>query len=166
MSFGEESGTDIDFSTMRGREYPTLRQYTVFLENRVGRLLEVIRRFEHTPSRIVAMNIHDSTECSIVRFILTHPEQGREILERAGLAMIESDLIGVQLPYSNQPLIQVFAALLHAEVNLVQIYPLMVRPECENTVVALMCDNIELAQQVLVEEGFDLVSENDLLEMH
>lgn len=165
MSYGEDSGSTVDFETMRGRDYPTLRQFTVFLENRIGMLLEMLRRFENTPSRIVAMNIIDSTECSIVRFVLTHPEQGREILERAGLAMIEHDLIGVQLPPSTQPLVAVCAALLHAEVNLIQTYPLLVRPEGENTVVALMVDNVELGQRTLVCEGFELVTENDLLEM-
>jgi len=165
MSYGEDSGSAVDFETLRGRDYPTLRQFTVFLENRIGMLLEMLRRFENTPSRIVAMNIIDSTECSIVRFVLTHPEQGREILERAGLAMIEHDLIGVQLPPSTQPLVAVCAALLHAEVNLIQTYPLLVRPEGENTVVALMVDNVELGQHTLVCEGFELVTENDLLEM-
>lgn len=165
MSYGEDSGSAVDFETLRGRDYPTLRQFTVFLENRIGMLLEMLRRFENTPSRIVAMNIIDSTECSIVRFVLTHPEQGRELLERAGLAMIEHDLIGVQLPPSTQPLVAVCAALLHAEVNLIQTYPLLVRPEGENTVVALMVDNVELGQHTLVCEGFELVTENDLLEM-
>ena len=77
---------------------PTIRQFTVFLENRVGQLLEVVRRFEGSKVRIVALSINDATECAFVRFLLSHPEQGREILERAGLAMIESDLIGVELP--------------------------------------------------------------------
>ena len=165
MSYGEDSDSTVEFETMRGRDYPTLRQFTVFLENRIGMLLEMLRRFENTPSRIVAMNIIDSTECSIVRFVLTHPEQGREILERAGLAMIEHDLIGVQLPPSTQPLVAVCTALLHAEVNLIQTYPLWVRPEGENTVVALMVDNVELGQHTLVCEGFELVTENDLLDM-
>ena len=165
MSYGEDSGSTVDFETLRGRDYPTLRQFTVFLENRIGMLLEMLRRFENTPSRIVAMNIIDSTECSIVRFVLTHPEQGREILERAGLAMIEHDLIGVQLPPSPQPLVAVCAALLHAEVNLIQTYPLLVRPEGDNTVVALMVDNVDLGQHTLVCEGFELVTENDLLDM-
>ena len=44
MSVGEGTGTD--FSTMRRRNYPTLKQFTVFLENRVGQLQEVVRRFE------------------------------------------------------------------------------------------------------------------------
>jgi len=46
MSIGEGAGTG--FATMRGRDYPTIRQFTVFLENRVGQLLEVIRRFQDT----------------------------------------------------------------------------------------------------------------------
>ena len=80
MSYGDDSDSVVEFDTMRGRDYPTLRQFTVFLENRIGMLLEMLRRFENTPSRIVAMNIIDSTECSIVRFVLTHPEQGRDCL--------------------------------------------------------------------------------------
>src|SRR6186997_3494851 len=118
MSFGEGSGTD--FATMRGRNYPTLRQFTIFLENRVGQLLEVVRRFEGSRVRIVALSINDATECAFVRFLLSHPEQGREILERAGLAMIESDLLGVELPEGPQPLLQVCTALLQVEVNIVQ----------------------------------------------
>ena len=96
MSIDESAGTGA--STMRGRNYPAIRQFTVFLENRVGQLLEVIRRFEGSRVRIVALSIADSAECAFVRFLLSHPEQGREILERAGLAIIESDLIGVELP--------------------------------------------------------------------
>ena len=55
MSFGE--GTGLDFATIRGRDYPTIRQFTVFLENRVGQLLEVVRRFEGSKVRIVALSI-------------------------------------------------------------------------------------------------------------
>lgn len=161
MSFGGKSPTD--FSTMRGRDYPTIRQFTLFMENKVGQLLEVIRRFEGSRVRIVALNIIDSTECSVVRMLLSYPEQAREILERSGLAMIESDLIAVELPETPQPLLRVCTALLQAEVNLVQTYPLLVRPRgCP--AVALMVDNIELATETLVSKGFRLLHESDLEE--
>src|SRR5918998_2653471 len=104
MSSGSGEHGATDFATMRGRNYPSIRQFTVFLENRVGQLLEVVRRFENSKVRIVALSIADSSECAFVRFLLSHPEQGREILERAGLALIESDLIGVDLPDGDQPL--------------------------------------------------------------
>ena len=162
MSIGEGSGTD--FATMRGRNYPTIRQFTVFLENRVGQLLEVVRRFEGSRVRIVALSINDATECSFVRFLLSHPEQGREILERAGLAMIESDLIGVELPEGPQPLLEVCTALLQAEINIVQAYPLIVRPH-GRPAVALMVDNIELALDTLNDKGFRMLTEADLAEV-
>lgn len=159
MSVGEGAGTG--FSTMRGRNWPTIRQFTVFLENRVGQLLEVVRRFEGSKVRVVAFSINDATECAFVRFLLSHPEQGREILERAGVAMIESDLIGVELPEGPQPLLQVCTALLQAEINIVQAYPLIARPHGKPAV-ALMVDNIDLAMDTLADKGFSLITEGDL----
>src|SRR6476660_10356803 len=161
MSIGEGTGTG--FSTMRGRNYPSIRQFTVFMENRVGQLLEVIRRFEGSKVKIVALSINDSAECAFVRFLLSRPEQGREILERAGLAMIESDLIGVELPDDPQPLLRVCTALLQAEVNIIQAYPLIVRPR-GRPAVALMVDNIEMGMETLASKGFAMISEADLVD--
>jgi hypothetical protein len=159
MSIGD--GTEIDFSTIRGRNFPTLRQFTIFLENRVGQLLEVVRRFEGSNVRILAISISEATECAFVRLVLSHPEQGREILERAGLAMIESDLVGIEMPAGPQPLLQVCMALLQAEVNIVQAHPLLVRPH-GRPAVALMVDNVEIAMEILNGKGFSIVTEGDL----
>lgn len=159
MSTG--GGSVTDFSTMRGRDYPTIRQFTVFLENRVGQLLEVVRRFEGSKVRIVAISINDATECCFVRFLLSHPEQGREILERAGLAMIETDLVGIELPSGPQPLLQVCTALLQAEINIVQAYPLFLQPHGKPAV-ALMVDSTDSALTMLTEKGFTLLTEADL----
>ncbi|MCE9546414.1 MAG: acetolactate synthase [Planctomycetia bacterium] len=159
MSSGEGAGTE--FATMRGRNYPTIRQFTVFLENRVGQLLEVVRRFEGSKVRICALSINDSAECAFVRFLLSHPEQGREILERAGLAMIESDLIGVELPKDPQPFLRVCTALLQAEINIIQAYPLLDRPH-DRPALALMVDNLEMAQETLAAKNFTMITEADL----
>lgn len=159
MDFDE--GVVTDFITSGSREYPTIRQFTVFLENRVGQLLEVVRRFEGTGISIVAMSLNDSGECAFVRFLVNHPERGREILERAGLAIIESNLIALELPEHPQPLLQICSALLQAEVNIVQAYPLLARGA--SPAAAIMVDNIELAQKVLSKQGFKMLSEDDLL---
>lgn len=156
---GDEAG--IGFATARGRNWPTLRQFTVFLENRVGQLLELVRRFDGSQVRIVALSISDSGECAFVRFLLSHPEQGREILERAGLALIESDLIGVELPDDGQPLLRVCTALLQAEVNIIQAYPILVRPR-GRPAVALMVDNTEMGLDTLGAKGFTMITEGDL----
>ncbi|MEO1991807.1 MAG: acetolactate synthase [Pirellulales bacterium] len=160
----EGEGAGVGFATARGRNWPTLRQFTVFLENRVGQFMEVVRRFEGSNVRIVALSINDSGECAFVRFLLSHPEQGREILERAGLALIESDLIGVELPDSRQPLLHVCTALLQAEVNIIQAYPILVRPR-DRPAVALMVDNTEMGMETLRSKGFTMITEGDLDEV-
>lgn len=150
---------------MRGRDYPSIRQFTVFLENRVGQLLQLVRRFEGSSVKICAINIHDNNECSIVRFVLSHPEQGREILERAGLAMVESDLIAVRIPVENdQPMLRICLALLQAEINLIQAYPLMIYSD-EYSAVALMVDDLDSAQQTLAEQKFHMITEQELIDM-
>ena len=159
MSSDDSAATG--FSTMRARDYPSLRQFTVFLENRVGQLLEVVRRFEGTEVSIVALSISDSAECAFVRFLLSHPEEGREVLERAGLAIIESDLIGVELPEGPQPLLQICTALLQAEVNIIQAYPLFVRPH-GRPAVALMVDNLQMGLETLASKQIAMISESDL----
>jgi hypothetical protein len=156
-----EAGAGVGFATARGRNWPTLRQFTVFLENRVGQLLEVVRRFDGSRVRIVALSINDSGECAFVRFLLSHPEPGREILERAGLALIESDLIGVELPDGSQPLLRICTALLQAEVNIIQAYPILARPR-GRPAVALMVDNTEMGLETLGSKGFTMITEGDL----
>ena len=160
-SIGSGAGSVTPDLTAHGRDYPTIRQFTVFLENRVGELMGVVRRFEGSKVRIVALTISDSTECALVRFLLSDPEAGREILERAGLAIVESDLIGVELPATNQPMLQICTALLSAEVNIAHVYPLLIRPN-DRPAVALMVDNIEHGIETLVGKGFHLIHEDEL----
>src|SRR6478735_4690986 len=104
MSFGD--GAEIDFATARGRDWPSVRQFNVFLANRVGALVNVIRCFENTDVRIVSMTIVDTADCAIIRMVLSDPERAVELFERAKLMYTESDLLVVQLPDSKQPLLQ------------------------------------------------------------
>lgn len=159
MSFG--GGLETPFETIRGRNWPTIRQFSVFVENRVGQLSDLMRRFEGSRVRVAALSIIDSIDIAIVRLVLTHPEQGRELLERAGFAIAECDLIGVELPRTAQPLLSVCTALLQAEVNIQYAYPLIVHPH-GRPAVALHVDNIEMAMRTLHEKGFTTISEADL----
>src|SRR5712692_7102808 len=98
MPHGEDSGAGINYSTARGRDWPSVRQFNVFVENRVGNLLHVVRRFETTDIRIVSLTVVDSADCAIIRLVLSDPERALEIFEQAKLPVTESDLLVVQLP--------------------------------------------------------------------
>ncbi len=159
MSFGGESGTE--FTTARGRDWPSVRQFNVFLENRVGSLLDVVRRFETTDNRIVSIMVVDLADCAVVRMVLSDPERGLEIFKQANLCVTESDLLVVQLPEGPQPLIQICKALLQAEINIDYTYPLMINPQ-GGQAIALHVDDHETAAATLTRQGFTILTENDL----
>src|SRR5437868_15256494 len=100
---GSDSGAEIDDMTARGRDWPSVRQFNVFVPNRVGGLLDVVRRFEGSDNRIVSLTVVDTADCAIIRLVVAHPERAAEVLEQAKLPFAESDLLVVQLPDGNQP---------------------------------------------------------------
>lgn len=160
MSFGDE-GSDIDFATARGRDWPSVRQFNVFLENRLGGLLNVVRRFETTDIRIISLMIVDSADCAIIRLVISEPERAFEIFKLAGLAFAESDLLVVKLPESDQPLLDICKCLLTAEINVHYAYPILLGP-LGASALALHVEDLEAAAQMLQRQGFVLFSEDDL----
>ena len=67
---GAGGGQSTEAVTARARQWPTLRQFAVFLENRVGRLHDLLRRFESHDIRVVALSIANSVDCAFVRIMV------------------------------------------------------------------------------------------------
>jgi hypothetical protein len=161
MSFGGEAG--IEFDTARGRDWPSVRQFNVFVENRLGGLMDVVRRFEATDVRIISFTIIDSSDCAIIRLVVSDPERATEILRQGKMMFTESDLLVVKLPEGNQPLVTIFKALLSAEVSIHYAYPLMVGVGPDGgTALAMHVADIEMASSTLTDKGFTIYTENDL----
>jgi hypothetical protein len=142
-------------------ESPRVRQFTIFLENKVGRLQMLIRSLEQGVGRIVALSIEESGDASLIRLITAQPDFGRELLQTAGFPFCESELLAVELPaQSRQPMLAICSALLAAEINIHYAYPLLVRPN--GPAMALFADDITLGAQLLIKKGFRLLSQADL----
>jgi hypothetical protein len=161
MSLGEGGGSELDFETLEGRNWPSITQFSVFLENRVGQLLELVRSFHGSKVKIVGLSIADAADCCIVRLVLSHPEQGRELLQLSELAFAENDLVVVELPQGPQSLVEICSGLLQAEINIHYAYPLIVHP-LGRSALALHVDNIEAASATLRDKGFEILCEADL----
>src|SRR5262245_57138760 len=160
---GEDSGIAIEDVTARGRDWPSVRQFNVFLENLMGALLEVVRRFETTDIHIVSLTIVDSADCAIIRIVLSDPERALEIFHQAKLPITESDLLVVELPDATQPLLRLCKTLLQAEVNVHYAYPILVGPHGA-AALALHVDDHEMAVNTLSSQGFTIFTENDFKE--
>lgn len=161
MSIGEGGSSEVAYETLQGRNWPSITQFSVFLENRVGQLLEVLRAFQGSKVKIVSLMISDSADCSILRLILSHPEQGREILSLAKMAFAENELLVTELPGGPSSLVDVCTSLLRAEINIYYAYPLIVHPH-GRAAMALHVDNLEQGSTTLRAMGFEVLCEADL----
>jgi hypothetical protein len=160
MSFGDDQGAEVGFSTARGRDWPSVRQFNVFVENRLGGLLSVVRRFETSDNRIISLTVVDSADCAIIRIVVSDPERALEVFRQANLPFTESDLLVVQLPVGTQPVLQICKALLEAEVNIHYAYPLLVGP-AGFPALALRVEDMESAAITLQRQNFVLFTEGD-----
>ena len=144
----EDSGSSIGFATARGRDWPSVRQFNVFVANRLGGLMDVVRRFESTDIRIVSLTVVDSADCAIIRMVLSDPERALEIFQQGKLPVTESDLLVVKLPEPPHPLLKICKALLAAEISIHYAYPLLVGPQ-GSAALALHVEDLEAAVQTL-----------------
>jgi hypothetical protein len=144
-----------------GFEPPRVRQFTIFLENRVGRLQSLVRALEAADNPIRALSIEESADATLVRLICSDADAARDSLRNGSFPFGESELIGVEFPKKDtQPLISICAALLGAEVNIHYAYPFLHRPH--GPALALYVDDPTLASQLLIKKGFTLIADSDL----
>jgi hypothetical protein len=164
MNYGDEAGSgDIGFATARGRDWPSVRQFNVFLANRMGALLDLVKRFETTDVRIVSVTVIETADCAIIRIVASDYERGYEILTAAKFAFTESDLLVVKLPDNDQPLLTITKALLSGEIDIHYAYPLLIGVgPMGSTALAIYVDDVENAAAALQNQGFTLFTENDL----
>jgi hypothetical protein len=144
-------------------EKPTLRQFTIFLENRVGRLTMLLRCLESSGQKIVGLSIEESADAALVRLICADADATKICLKDAGFSYSITEVIGVSLPANHRsPLIAICNALLAAEINVHYAYPLLRGPA--GPALALYVDDRTFATQILIKKQFLLIGESDLSE--
>ena len=167
MTFGDDEGegAGVGFATARDRDWPSVRQFNVFLANRLGALLDLVRRFETTDVRVVSLNVVETADCAIIRLVPSDYERAYEVLQAAKLPFTESDLIVVKIPDNDQPLLTLTKALLGGEIDIHYMYPLLIGVgPMGSTAVAIHVDDCENAAAALQNQGFTLFNEGDLKE--
>jgi hypothetical protein len=156
------SRAPIPDETAHGHQPPRVTQFSVFLDNRVGKLSELLAAFHGLPLRLVALSVIDSADHAVIRLVATDAQMTRKTLRVHQLPFAETDILAVELD-AQHSLERICCQLLGAEINIHYAYPLMVRPHGAATL-AIHCDNQELAGQILLRKHFTLLTEADLNE--
>ncbi len=150
----------IEELTTHGFLPPCTTQFSVFLDNRVGKLLELLEVFEGQALTLAGLSVLDTTDHAVVRIITSNAALARRLLQRHNLPYSEVDVIVAELPELST-FTRMCIALFSAEISVNYTYPLLVQPR-GHAAVAIHVDDRTLAGQILRRKMFTLLEENDL----
>lgn len=147
--------------TIEKLDGPRVKQFSVFLENKVGALLEVVKLLEQHDVHVLALSIHDSSDMSIVRMVVSDPDLVHHVFHEHEIACSECELLVVEMSGGATDLRKLLGALLQAEVNIHFSYALLTRPN-GHTALVLHPEDYECASAVLRANQFKLLSQADI----
>ncbi len=137
-----------------------VKQFSVFAENRVGRLYDLTNLLKEHNVHVMAITVLDTTDSSIIRLVVDDPTKTRELLVNNDLAYGECNILAVELADESE-LKGVLAALLEAEINTNYIYSFIKRP-AERAALAISAEDPETAAQALGQRGFKVLQQGDI----
>lgn len=135
-------------------------QFSVFTENKTGRLNDLLAIFAKEHIHIMALCAIDTTDSAITRFVVDYPEEARRILDIYGFPFNEVVVVSVEIETEAQ-IRNVTAALAAAEINVHYTYPFLMRPNGRCGLVLRLEDN-ELATEVLNAQGVKVLDRMDI----
>src|SRR5690554_1516581 len=99
-----------------------VKQISVFLENKTGRLAAVTDTLAVNGINIRALSIADTSDFGILRLIVDQPDKAYEVLKTGEFTVSVTDVIGVEMPDQPGGLAKVLKELENAEINIEYLY--------------------------------------------
>ncbi|MCB1278256.1 hypothetical protein [Prosthecobacter sp.] len=138
-----------------------VRQLSVFLHNRVGALMSLVKLLTEHRIEILGLSLQDTTELALVRLVPSDPETTEMLLIEKGIPHVVCPVTAVELRETEHSLVHALSALLSAEINIDFSYSLFVRP-AHNPVFVLHLDSPDVGAEVLTSAGFKVLMQEDL----
>ena len=136
------------------------KQLTVFIENRAGRLCEVLNVLRANKVNILSLSLADTTEFGLLRLIVDNPLLGKEKLTEGGFSSLLSDVSVIKIPHTAGSLQELLRVIDKAGVNIEYMYGLSI--EAADAHVVLKTSNAEEIDRILVENGVQTLSTEQL----
>jgi hypothetical protein len=140
---------------------PLVKQFSVFLPNKVGAMLDIVKLLNTNNTHVVALSVSESTDSAIARIVVSDPERVEKLFRQNNVAFGVCEVVVVEMREVATQLVKLLAALFMAEVNVHFTYPLLTRPR-GFAALALHVDDTDCASSVLLGEGFKILSQSDI----
>ncbi len=137
-----------------------VKQFSVFVENRVGRLHDLSGLLKFNNVHVMAITVLDTTDSAIVRLIVDDPDKARELMINNDYPYTECAVLAIEITDESE-LKSVLDALFEVEINVYYVYSFITRPASKSALV-IHAEDSEIATQALGQRGFRVLTQNDI----
>ena len=142
----------------------SLKQLTVFVENKQGALVGITDTLATHEVNIRALSIADTQDFGILRLIVDDTETAKKTLSEEGYLINTTDVVGVKIGDQPGKLSKALAVLDEAGINMEYLYAFMTRTEKHAYVVLRVADN-DATEQALEDAGFHIITDADVAKL-
>lgn len=141
-----------------------VKQISIFLENKSGRLAEVTKVLGDNNIDISALSIADTTDFGILRLIVNDPQKAEQVLKEHGLTVSSTDVIAIAVEDKPGGLSKALSALEGESIGIEYMYA-FVGKAANEALVILRVENIERAVEVLTKSQIKVLSSDSVYKL-
>ena len=138
----------------------TAKQVSVFIENRQGRLGDVLHVLKENDVNILSISLADTTEYGLLRLILNKPEKAREVLLAAGFSSMITEVLIIKVPHVAGALQGILELVAKKNISIEYMYGLSV--EANDASIVMKTNDLKAAVEVLKEAKIDTMTDEEL----
>ncbi len=135
-----------------------VKQISVFIENRRGRLAEFTKVLGDAGIDLIALSVADTTDFGILRTIVTDTDRAINLLREAGYTVSITDVLAVSVPDTPGGLAQVIAHLSEGSISIEYLYS-FVRNVDGQAIVIFRVDKLVPTYELLKSRGVTLLDQ-------
>ena len=136
----------------------TVQQLSVFLENREGRLEEVLEVLARNDVNIVALRLADTSDYGMLRMIVSDPHKGSAALKEDGITAMLPDVVALRVPHATGSLSKAMHQIVEGEVNIEYMYAFA---NGSDAAAVLKSDDPARVIDILKGSGFDVYTADE-----
>ena len=138
----------------------TVKQLSVFIENRKGRLGEVLHVLKENEVNIISMSLADTTEYGLLRLIVNSPERGKDALMAEGFSGLTTDVLVIKIPHTAGSLRDILELISDNDINVEYMYGLSI--EGEDASIVMKSSDIEKTWDILHSNGIETMKQEEI----
>ncbi|MBQ7954436.1 MAG: amino acid-binding protein [Lachnospiraceae bacterium] len=137
-----------------------IKQLSVFIENREGRLQEVLDVLKKSNVNIVSLSLADTSDYGLLRLLVNNPQAGKEALSGNGFSAMLTDVLGIRLSHRVGQLQELLEVICKANINIEYMYALSTGTD--DASIVIKTSDLEKAAEVLRGTDVELISATEI----